>query len=310
MFKNLLETKEGKRLGIVVIIGILFIICVIIFSTLTGSTKSSDGNNVKNKKDIATSSEFETKNALVYKGTWYSDQKDGMILELKADGTYTSSAWLTKGIYKLQDNTMTFKDDKKGSKKFTLQTKYGQTVMHLKEGAKEIYLYPNKELMVQERNNQEEIDKDLKNLVNQKWSDILYQNTWVAKSDDTTFSIIFYQDKYEQVKETKDGRKEKHTFLYRIITQEVEEDKSTYHISRNTEKNDVDEVTFTISEKESTYKLASNPGTFLWVPVYEKLKSEVQLTQNGITKEDTPSNTTITTDKYGNPVTVTEKILN
>lgn len=301
-------------MAILTVIGLFLVGTIIIFSLFSGD-KSSDkatqnSRSSQGSTHITTSSEYATKNAIVYQGTWYSNRVDDMILELKSDGTYTASAWLTRGTYSLEGDMMLFKDKQQGTKKFKLQTKSGQTVMYLKEENDETYLYPNKELLQESENKQEEIDGDLTNLVNQKWSDILYQNNWEAQTGDTKFTITFYQDKYVQVKENPDGKKETHTFNYRIVSQEVEEEKSTYKISRTSESGEVDEVTFTVSEGKSTYQLAGSTGTFLWVPSYEKLKSEVQLTQDGTTKEDTPLETTVTTDENGNPVTITEKIKN
>lgn len=314
MLKNVLETKEGKRMAIITVIGLFFVITIIIFSIFSGD-KSADKGTQDNRvsqpsKNVTTSSEYAMKNAIVYQGTWYSNRADGMVVELKSDGTYTASAWLSKGTYSLDGDMMLLKDEKQGIKKFKLQTKSGQTVMYLNEANEEIYLYPNKELLQESENKQEEIDGDLVNLVNQKWSDILYQNSWEAKTGNAKFTITFYQDKYVQVKEDPDGKKETHTFNYRIVSQEVEEEKSTYKISRTSESGEVDEVTFTVSEGKSTYQLAGSTGTFLWVPSYEKLKSEVQLTQDGTTKKDAPLETTVTTDENGNPVTITEKIKN
>lgn len=314
MLKNLLETKEGKRLTILIVLAFFFAVGVLIlFSFSDGTSKelaTQDSKIQKSIKDVTSSSEYAKKNAVVYQGTWYSNRSDNMIVELKSDGSYTASVWLSKGTYSLNGDTMVLKDERKGSKKFKLQTKSGQTIMFLNEDNEEIYLYPNEDLLKESENQQEEIDDDLSNLVNQKWSDILYQNSWESKTGNTKFNITFYQDKYVQTKEESDGKKESYTFEYRIISQEVEEEKSTYKISRTSETGEVDEVTFTVSEGDSTYELAGNTGTFLWVPSYEKLKSEVQLTQDGTTKEDAPLETTITTDENGNKVTITEETAN
>lgn len=314
MLKNILETKEGKRMAILSVIGLFFVVVIIFFSLFAGEKTGNEAtaesqDNQKNSR-VTTSSEYAVRNAVVYQGTWYSNRSDDMIVELKSDGSYTASDWLSKGTYSLTGDTMVLKDDKQGSKKFKLQTKSGQTVMYLNEDNEEIYLYPNQELLKESENQQEEIDEDLTNLVNQKWSDVLYQNSWESKTGETTFTITFYQDKYVQVKEEPNGQKESHTFNYRIVSQEVEEEKSTYQISRTSESGEVDEVTFTVSEGDSTYELAGNTGTFLWVPSYEKLKSEVQLTQDGTTKEDAPLETTVMTDENGKTVTITEETAN
>ncbi|MCC4121954.1 hypothetical protein [Lactococcus lactis] len=313
MFNNLLETKEGKRFITICGIALAVLVGAILFSLLSNhgnsenksSTSQSTGNiSINDSKNL----EAETKNAVVYQGTWYSNRSDNMIVELKSDGTYTASSWLTKGKYYLKNNKMILTDSKFGTKDFELDNQAGQTVMHLKDKNEDVYLYPNKDLLDRSKGQQEKIDDSLTSLKNQKWSDILLQNKWEKKLDGVTFSIMFYKNKYEQIKVGKNGDKETHIFSYRIVTQSVDDDKSTYQISRTAEDGNVDEISFTLSEGKTSYELSSSPGTFLWTPVYEKLKSDVELTQDGTTKEEAPVETTQTTDAQGNKVTITERI--
>ena len=179
---------------------------------------------------------------------------------------------------------------------------------NLEAETKNAVVYHNKDLLDRSKGQQEKIDDSLTSLKNQKWSDILLQNKWEKKLDGVTFSIMFYKNKYEQTKVGKNGDKETHIFSYRIVTQSVDDDKSTYQISRTAEDGNVDEISFTLSEGKTSYELSSSPGTFLWTPVYEKLKSDVELTQDGTTKEEAPVETTQTTDAQGNKVTITERI--
>lgn len=308
MIKNILETKEGKK----IIIGLLVLIVGIVGSVFY--FKNSDNkvketvDQKKEVKKIEKEHDFEIKNGTIYSGTWYSNYND-MVIEMGANGKYKASNWMSKGNYFLKNNTMYFEDETNGETLFKLQTFTGNTIMYLKKDDQEIFLYPSEEVKEKHQNLSNSIEESNELLINQKWLDILTKGTWEFEDTHSSFELTFKNETINQVSYEGEEVKEKQEYGYRIISQDVFDNGCTFTISLTVENN-VYEAKLNISEKNSEYELISEIGTFYWQNKYTKDFSEVPLTQDGLTMSDAPDDIIETVDEEGANVTIKEEIIN
>lgn len=308
MIKNLIETKEGRK--VVTVFGlVVLVIGIFIWSYSSGSEQvKADKTKESTELVIKKETEREVNNATIYSGKWYSNRSDNTVIELQLDGKYSASNWITTGTYRLVGQTMVFEDQTHGNKTFQLQTRFGNTVMYLKEGEEEILLFPNEEVKSKILNHFSSEKENMENLQNQKWLDILRNTAWLAENQGMKYNMLFSRDSYEQVKvdDTKDENESK-VFDYRIISQELEEKSCLFVIARNKqESSEVEEISFRITEEETQYVLSAAPGMFLWTATYKKALSDVSLTQNGTLKEESENITEVTTDEDQNQVVTIE----
>ena len=130
MINNFLETKAGKRIAAGFAVFVVVVIGTIIYAFMTKEPEPTSTNEDNIEKTQESSEVRGQYDATPYSGKWYSNRTDEMTIELKTDGTYQASAWLSKGTYHLIDNGVVVLEDKEGKKKkFKLQTKMGSTCL-------------------------------------------------------------------------------------------------------------------------------------------------------------------------------------
>lgn len=307
MLKNFLETKAGRNIIIGLAVLIVVVITLVTYSLMSGKPKETAQANDKTEQTQESKETIGRYNGTIYSGTWYSNRSDDMYIELDADGTYWASSWIPKGEYYLKDqNIMVLEAEDGKTKEFQLQTRMGSTVMYLKEGEEEIFLYPNEDIKQKmESENAEQIEAAEK-AVNQMWSDILTQGHWENKNSDRTFKLEFKDGEYVQTKIEGDDE-ETETFKYTISGIVTEQSGATISLSRTDSNDRKQDINFKITEEGSKYILAGPVGTFKWNSYYEKKYDGVTLTQDGTTRDDLPERTIETTDEEGNKVIITER---
>lgn len=310
MINNFLETKAGKRIAAGIAVFIVVVIGAILYAFMTKEPEPASANNKDNAEKTQESSEVRGQyDATPYSGKWYSNRADEMTIELKTDGTYQATDWLSKGTYYLVDNGVMVLEDTEGkTKKFKLQTKMGSTVMYLKEDEEEIYLYPNEEVKEKMETEISEQAEAAQQVISQMWMDILQQEKWENKTDKRTFTLTFKDDEFIQKKIEQGKNEEEVTYKYRIVSMDYEQSNAIFVMSRTDSHNQKQEVVFKIKEEGSKYILLGNPGTFDWITTFEKSYATVTPTQDGTTRSDTVKKTTETVDKEGNKMIITEKI--
>lgn len=310
MINNFLETKAGKRIAAGFAVFVVVVIGAIIYAFMTKEPESASANNEDKTGKTKESSEVRGQyDATPYSGKWYSNRTDEITIELKTDGTYQATAWLSKGTYHLIDNGVMVLEDKEGkTKKFKLQTKMGSTVMYLKEDKEEIYLYPNEEVKEKMETEISEQAEAAQQVVSQMWMDILQQEEWENKTDKRTFTLTFKDDEFIQKKIEQGKKEEEITYKYRIVSIDYEQSSAVFVMSRTDSHDQKQDVVFKIKEEGSKYILLGNPGTFDWITTFEKSYAAVTPTQDGTTRSDTVKKTTETVDKDGNKVMITEKV--
>lgn len=206
-----METKAGKRIAAGFAVFVVVVIGTIIYAFMTKEPEPTSTNEDNIEKTQESSEVRGQYDATPYSGKWYSNRTDEMTIELKTDGTYQASAWLSKGTYHLIDNGVVVLEDKEGKKKkFKLQTKMGSTVMYLKEDEEEIYLYPNEEVKEKMETEISEQAEAAQQVVSQMWMDILQQGEWENKTDKRTFTLTFKDDEFIQKKSNKEKRGRSH----------------------------------------------------------------------------------------------------
>ena len=229
MINNFLETKAGKRIAAGFAVFVVVVIGTIIYAFMTKEPEPTSTNEDNIEKTQESSEVRGQYDATPYSGKWYSNRTDEMTIELKTDGTYQASAWLSKGTYHLIDNGVVVLEDKEGKKKkFKLQTKMGSTVMYLKEDEEEIYLYPNEEVKEKMETEISEQAEAAQQVVSQMWMDILQQGEWENKTDKRPFTLTFKDDEFIQKKIEQGKKEEEVTYKYRIISIDYEQSTHTF----------------------------------------------------------------------------------
>ncbi|WP_086335551.1 hypothetical protein [Enterococcus mundtii] len=240
-------------------------------------TKTSEIFNIENPQ--------QTNPASIYRGKWFSNREDKMIVELLEDGTFRATSWLTKGTYILSDeNQIILTDEKLGEITFNLETRNGRTIMHTIFKKEEFLLFPTEELMDEVLQEQTVQEAAVENLVYKKWLDILVQGNWQKQSRGINYTIDFDQNSYVQNKIVGSSDTETHEEKFTIISQEVEEDNCVFVLALHGENRK--EIQFKIVESELTFDLIASPGSFLWNNQFEILSSTVELTQDGTQKKE------------------------
>ncbi len=284
MLKNFLETKQGKRLFTIVVLLIIGIIGAVIF-ILSSSDNDRRTEESTIESTVSSVEQQRTNRAAVYSGKWYSDREDEMVIELLEDGTFRASTWLTKGTYRFdQKEQIILEDEQIGEVAFDLKMKHGRTIMQTIDEEKEFFLYPDKKLMdkvLDENVQQEAVVEDL---IYQKWLDVLTQGEWEKESSNTEYTLSFSKDSYKQEKKTESEETEVQEKDYVITSLETDEDSCLFVIDLLGETNET--IKFRITESETIYELNATPGTFKWQSSYQKLISEVDLTQDGTQKSE------------------------
>lgn len=311
MLKNLMETTQGKRIIYAMGVVALVVISIVGYS-LFGTRSNADGAG--NDGDATTS---ETSREVpgqysgnAYSGRWYSSREDRMIVDLDPEGTYrANSSWLSSGTYFLTDqNVMVFENTHGEKKEFHLQTRMGNTVMYLRDGDEEIFLYPSQELREQMQSENAQQLEAAQDVINQAWKDVMIQGSWEDLGTDYSYKLSFSEDEFVQEKIKRDDDSiEKETFSYRIISMVTEENGVRVVLSRVDDRDRMRDITFRIREEHGIYKLSGTPGTFLWTSTFETLAEDIELTQAGLTREDAGDITTATTDEDGNRVVISER---
>ncbi len=309
MINNFLETKAGKRIAAGLSVFVVVIIGGIFYALMTKGPEPATANEEEKVEKTQESSEVRGQyDATPYSGKWYSNRVDEMTIELKTDGTYQASTWLSDGTYYLIDNGVMVLEDKEGeTKKFKLQTKMGSTILYSKEEKEDIYLYPNEEVKEKMEAEVSEQAAAAQQVVSQMWMDILQQGEWENKTDKRTFTLAFKDDEFIQKKSEQGKKEEEVTYKYRIVSIDAEQDGAIFVMNRTDSHNQKQDLVFKIKEEGSNYSLLGNPGAFDWITTFEKSYAAITPTQDGTTRSDTVKKTTETVDKDGNKVIITEK---
>ncbi|MBE9897091.1 hypothetical protein G8C15_17340 [Enterococcus casseliflavus] len=284
MIKNLLETKQGKYIFLVTVLLIVIIFGVLVILFRNDKLETTDTSFVE--EYVSSEQQNEIKRGTVYAGIWYSNREDEMIVELLDNGTFRASTWLSQGSYHFNNNNkqIILMDDIMGEIYFNLQTKLGRTIMQTVFEEKEIFLYPDKELMKKELEITDYQDIVVENLVYQKWIDVLKQGNWEKHSSEVKYTLNFFDGKYVQQKQVGDFEAEVHEEKFVIVSQEVEDDSCLFIISLIGESKK--DIQFRVTENELVYELTSTPGSFMWQSRFEVLVSSIELTQDGAQKID------------------------
>mgnify|MGYP005982603585 CR=1 FL=1 len=311
MFKNLTETKQGKRLLYGLGMILLVVVSVVIYSFFapngeTGQASTSGGSTEGSTEETV----FGQYSGQAYSGRWYSSREDKMLVDLNADGTYrTNSTWLADGMYYLTgQNIMVFEDNQGEKKEFQLQTRMGNTVMYLREEDEEIFLYPSQQLKEQMEAEDSQQLEAAQEVINQAWTDVLTQGKWETFTSGFVYTISFSENEFVQEKiDRTDDSKETVTFSYRIASMVGEGNGVRIVMNRVDERDRMRDITFTIIEENGIYRLSGTPGTFTWNSSFETKAEEIELTQSGLTREDASDITSVTTDEDGNRVVISER---
>lgn len=294
--KNIVESKEGKRI-VFIAIGIFITMFSFIFYSLffhrgtnenseaTASSKPLSASEQK-KEDLNL---VERNEALVYRGIWYSDRADGMVLELKNDGTYQSTSWLTTGQYRLVDTKLVLTDKEKEEVSFELMTRLGETIFFYEDNeGNTTYFYPSVALMERAKEIIDSSGEEIDEIISQKWNDVLLQGSWTGTTMNSQVLIDFTEDTFVQRK-VEDGNEISRIFYYRIISEDISETLCVLELSVTDENSAVMTFEVTLEETQFGYRMHSLPGMFLWVNDYEKPHQAVRLTQTGIFREENSS---------------------
>lgn len=294
--KNIVESKEGKRI-VFIAVGIFIAMFSFIFYSLffhrntdenAGSTTNSEplSVNEQKKEDLNL---VEKNEALVYRGIWYSDRADGMVLELKNDGTYQSTDWLSTGNYRLVDTKLVLTDKDEKEVTFELMTRLGETIFFYKDNEGDItYFYPSVELMEKAKEMMDSGGDEVNEMISQRWNDVLLQGSWTGTTMNSQVLIDFTEDTFVQRK-VDDGDEISRTFYYRVISEDISETSCVLELSVTDENSAVKKFEITLEETEFGYRMNSLPGMFLWVNNYEKPHQAVRLTQTGVYREENTS---------------------
>jgi len=294
--KNIVESKEGKRI-VFIAVGIFIAMFSFIFYTLffyrntnenLGSTTNSQplSVNEQKKEDLNL---VEKNEALVYRGIWYSDRADGMVLELKNDGTYQSTTWLSTGHYRLVDTKLVLTDKDAKEVTFELMTRLGETIFFYEDNEGDTtYFYPSVELMEKAKEMMDSGGDEVNEMISQKWNDVLLQGSWTGTTMNSQVLIDFTEDTFVQRK-VDDGDEISRTFYYRVISEDITETSCVLELSITDEHSAVKKFEITLEETQFGYRMNSLPGMFLWVNNYEKPHQAVRLTQTGVFRENNSS---------------------
>lgn len=294
--KNIVESKEGKRI-VFIAIGIFITMFSFIFYSLffhrgtnenSGSTASSKplSANEQRKEELNL---VEKNEALVYRGIWYSDRADGMVLELKNDGTYQSTTWLSPGHYRLVNTKLVLTDKEENEISFELMTRLGETIFFYEDSEGDTtYFYPSVELMEKANEMIDSGGDEVNEMISQKWSDVLLQGSWTGTTMKSQVLIDFTEDTFVQRK-VEDGNEISRTFHYRIISEDISETLCVLELSVTDENSAVIRFEVTLEETQFGFRMYSLPGMFLWVNDYEKPHQAVRLTQTGVLREENSS---------------------
>ncbi|WP_429960177.1 hypothetical protein [Enterococcus sp. AZ012] len=283
MIKNLLETKQGKYLfAATLLLVVTMIVSILIILSKPIKTEISE-DSTENHVDIE--EQIKIARSKIYSGIWYSDRDDEMIIEFLDDGAYRADKILSSGSYMLNEHQqIILNDENLGELTLDLETKLGRTIMRVSLNDESFYLYPDKKFMEEVLENYSHQEIVTENIVYQKWLDILGQGEWRTTSSEIEYSLVFYEDYYQQVKKSKDGEEEIIEVKFKLISQEIDENSCLFII--NLLEGSRENIQFRITEESLIYELTSTPGSFLWQTSFEKLISEVELTQDGTTKAD------------------------
>ncbi|MGA5590988.1 hypothetical protein ACPCF3_06265 [Enterococcus mundtii] len=294
--KNIVESKEGKRIVIIASVIFITMFSFIFYSIFfhhgtnghSKTTASSERLSFSEQRDEELNL-VERNEALVYRGIWYSDRADGMVLELKNDGTYQSTSWLTTGQYRLVDTKLVLTDKEKEEVSFELMTRLGETIFFYEDNEGDTtYFYPSVELLEKAKEMIDSGEDEANERINQKWNDVLLQGSWTNTTMNSHVLIDFTENTFVQRK-VEDGKETSRTFHYRIISEDVSETLCVLELSVTDENSAVKKFEITLEETQFGYRMNSLPGMFLWVNDYEKPHQAVRLTQTGVFREENTS---------------------
>lgn len=309
MIKNILETKEGRRLGLIGLALLCSIIVLgLLFIKMPPTNKKATQTPTRKEKYAKQLEESAIKNATVYQGVWISNRADNMQVEIKSNGTYEATRWLTTGYVTTDGKDMTFKDKNKGKVNFSLETQNGRTFLRYKSKKENILLFPDEETKKIVLNLDTENKVATEQVKSQKWLDVLQKGSWESEKNGDHYEVTFDSDTYTQTYISKE-KKEKKVYQYRILSQEESQDQKSCSIAlvRTDTDGNQEKIECTLTEKTSVYQLNASAGTFLWLSSYQKDVSKVPLTQTGVDKEEAKKITQTTVDENGNQVVVKEE---
>ncbi|MBO0462803.1 MULTISPECIES: hypothetical protein [unclassified Enterococcus] len=294
--KNIVESKEGKRIVIIASVIFITMFSFIFYSIFFHRGINGNSETTASSERLSLSEQreeelnlVEKNEALVYRGIWYSDRADGMVLELKSDGTYQSTSWLTTGQYRLVDTKLVLTDKEKEEVSFELMTRFGETIFFYEDNdGNTTYFYPNVDLREKAKEMADSGGEETHEMISQKWSDVLIQGSWSNTTMNSHVLIDFTEDTYVQRK-MEDGKEITKIFSYRIISEDVSETLCVLELSVIDEHSAVNKFEITLEETPFGYRMYSLPGMFLWVNDYEKPQQAVRLTQTGVFRENNSS---------------------
>lgn len=312
MIKNILETKEGRRLGLIGLALLCSIIVLgLLFIKMPLTHKKTTQSPTEKEKYAKQLEESAIKNGTVYQGIWISNRADKMQVEIKSNGSYEATRWLTTGYVTTDGKDMTFKDKNKGKVSFSFETQNGRTFLRYKSKKENILLFPDEETKKIILNQDTENKAATEQIKSQKWLDVLQKGNWESEKNGDHYELAFNSEAYTQTYVSKE-KLEKKVYQYRILNQEESDDQLSCNITlvRTDTDGSQEKIECTLTEKTNVYQLNAVSGTFLWLSSYQKEVSKVALTQTGVEKEEAKKITQTTVDENGNQVVVKEESIN